>query len=224
MHHQDRLRRRRCAQPAPRPRRQFALTVSAAGRQGWVEPGHVLRGLLSGAVHHRARGWTFGTTCSTPSTDEQFCSPDLTPSPTTPPQQSGPVTIDCVMGYVNIPAGSGVAVQEKKFQLTPPKPDTADGYSLSDYEAMQISITVNQDTTINSVTVIWYGSSDEEISSGTVDIGQLIAAGQTLTYVYDESMGSDPQPSGRRNYLHRAILQRRNVTTRASPARCGNAA
>jgi hypothetical protein len=98
------------------------------------------------------------------------------------------------MGYVNIPAGSGVAVQEEKFQLTPPKPDTADGYSLADYEAMQISITVNQDTTINSVTVIWYRSSDEEISSGTVDIGQLIAAGQTLTYVYDESMGSDPNP------------------------------
>lgn len=104
------------------------------------------------------------------------------------------MTIDCVMGYVNIPAGSGVAVQEKTFQLTPPKPDTAAGYSLSDYEAMQISITVNQDTTINSVTVIWYRSSDEEISSGTVDIGQLIAAGQTLTYVYDESMGSDPNP------------------------------
>lgn len=98
------------------------------------------------------------------------------------------------MGYVNIPAGSGVAVQDKKFQLTPPKPDTADGYSLSDYEAMQVSISVSQDATIGSVTVVWYGSSGQEISSGTVAIGQLIAAGQSLSFLYDESMESDPNP------------------------------
>ncbi|HET9966903.1 MAG TPA: hypothetical protein VFQ68_01630 [Streptosporangiaceae bacterium] len=98
------------------------------------------------------------------------------------------------MGYVNIPAGSGTAVGEKTFQSDPPAPDTADGYSLADYEAMQVVVSATQATQVTSLSVVWYGASGQEISSGTLDIGQLITAGQSLTFTWDESMGSDPNP------------------------------
>ena len=83
-------------------------------------------------------------------------------------------------GYVNIPADSGVAVSEKKFQLSAPVRDSADGYDLSDYEATQVTISVTQDTQVTSLSVVWYTSPGQEISSGTLDIGQLITAGQSL--------------------------------------------
>lgn len=138
----------------------------------------------------------FGTTCSQPSTGMAYCSKSLQPvtAATTPPSDSSPVTIDCQMGYVNEPAGSGVSVSQKTFQLSQPQVDTADGYSLSDYEAMQVSIDVQQNITIDTVTVVWYGDGGQEISSGTLGISELITAGQTLSFVYDESMGSDPNP------------------------------
>jgi hypothetical protein len=59
---------------------------------------------------------------------------------------------------------------------------------------MQVSITVQQDITIDSVTVVWHGNGGQEISSGTLGICELITAGQTLSFAYDESMGSDPTP------------------------------
>ncbi|MGH3277229.1 MAG: hypothetical protein ACRDNZ_23230, partial [Streptosporangiaceae bacterium] len=88
----------------------------------------------------------------------------------------------------------GVAVQDKKFQLTRPKVNTAFGYSLSDYEAIKLSVSVIQTVTVNSVIVVWDRADGSEISSASVAIGQLITAGQTLSYVYDESMGSSPNP------------------------------
>jgi hypothetical protein len=142
----------------------------------------------------------FGTTCTQPSTDMQFCSPSGGPAPTpappatSPPVITGPVSISCTMGYVNQPAGSGIPVQQKTFQLNPPQVDTADGYSLSDYVAMQVSVTVQQDTQVNDATIVWYDPSGNEISSGSVAIGQLITAGQTLNFLYDESTNSDPNP------------------------------
>src|SRR6202167_1016127 len=138
----------------------------------------------------------FGTTCSQPSTGMADCLKSLQPvtAATTPSPDGSPVSIDCQMGYVNEPAGSGIAVDQKTFRLSQPQVDTADGYSLSDYEAMQVSITVQQNTTIDSVTVVWYGNGGQEISSGTLGISELITAGQTLSFVYDESMGSDANP------------------------------
>jgi len=98
------------------------------------------------------------------------------------------------MGYVNIPAGSGEAVSEKTFQLTAPVPDIADGYDLSDYQATQVAVSVTQDTQVSSLTVVWYTSSGQEISSGTLDIGNLITTGQSLTFTWDESMDRSPNP------------------------------
>jgi hypothetical protein len=141
----------------------------------------------------------FGTTCTLPSTDEQLCGPSVG-EPSAPPgvptaAASPRVSTACLMGYVNIPAGSGVAVQDKRFQFGPPKPDTADGYRLPDYVAMRITITaVGGDFNVGSVEIVWYDASGQEISSGTADIGQLITTGQTLTFVFDESDGSDPNP------------------------------
>jgi hypothetical protein len=88
-----------------------------------------------------------------------------------------------------------VAVSEKKFQLSVPLPDTADGYDLSDYEATQVTIWVTQDIQVTSLSVVWYTSPGQEISSGTLDIGQLITAGQSLPFTWDESMGSSPNPA-----------------------------
>jgi len=85
-----------------------------------------------------------------------------------------------------------VAVSEKKFQLSAPVPDSADGYDLSDYEATQVTIS---DTQVTSLSVVWYTSPGQEISSGTLDIGQLITAGQSLPFTWDESMGSSPNPA-----------------------------
>jgi hypothetical protein len=110
------------------------------------------------------------------------------------PPSASPVSATCHMGYVNIPVGSGVAVSEKKFQATAPVPDTADGYSLADYEAMQVIVSAAQDEQVSNLTVVWYTASGQEISSGTLDIGDLITAGQSLTFTWDESMGSDPNP------------------------------
>jgi len=110
------------------------------------------------------------------------------------PPASSPVSAICHIGYVNIPAGSGVAVSEKIFQTAAPVPDTADGYSLADYEAMQVTVSATQDTQVSNLTVVWYTASGQEISSGTLDIGQLITAGQSLTFTWDESTGSSPNP------------------------------
>ena len=98
------------------------------------------------------------------------------------------------MGYVNIPAGSGEPVSAKTFQTDPPVPDAADGYSLADYEAMQVVVSATQDEQVSNLTVVWYTASGQEISSGTLDIGDLITAGQSLAFTWDESMGSDPNP------------------------------
>lgn len=112
-------------------------------------------------------------------------------------QPASPVTASCQIGWVNIPAGSGEPVSSKTFSLTPPAPDTADGYSLADYEAMQLTISASQTVSVGSLTVVWYDSAGNEISSGTADIGQVITAGQHLTDLYDESLGSDPNPPSR---------------------------
>jgi hypothetical protein len=98
------------------------------------------------------------------------------------------------MGYVNIPAGSDVAVSQKTFQFSAPTVDTADGYSLSDYEAMQVIVSATQDTQVTSLTVVWYDSAGQEIDSASLDIGHLITANNSLTFLYDESLGSDPNP------------------------------
>lgn len=118
------------------------------------------------------------------------CDPDGPES--APPAPA--VNATCTMGWVNI-AGSGEPVSVETFALTPPTPDTADGYDLSDYEAMQVTVTATGGTVdVSTLTVVWYADSDQEISSGTVDVSQVITAGQTLTYTYDESVGSDPNP------------------------------
>jgi hypothetical protein len=98
------------------------------------------------------------------------------------------------MGWVNEPEGSGIAVSQKTFQLTAPTPDTAYGYTLADYEAMRITITASRIVTVNSLTVVWYRPSGQEISSGGVSIGQVITAGQSLAFLFDESMGTSPNP------------------------------
>lgn len=59
---------------------------------------------------------------------------------------------------------------------------------------MQLSVTVSQGETVSTVTAVWYNASGAEISSASMAIGQVITSGQTLTYVYDESMGSSPNP------------------------------
>jgi len=110
------------------------------------------------------------------------------------PPSASPVSTTCQMGYVNIPAGSGVAVSEKKFQLSAPVPDTADGYDLANYEAMQVTVSATQNTQVTSLTVVWYTAPGQEISSNTLDIGQLITAGQSLSFTWDESIGSSPNP------------------------------
>jgi hypothetical protein len=78
------------------------------------------------------------------------------------PPASSLVSATCHMGYVNIPAGSDVAVSEKKFQATAPVPDTADGYDLADYEAMQVTVSATQDTQVSNLTVVWYTASGQE--------------------------------------------------------------
>jgi hypothetical protein len=124
-----------------------------------------------------------------------FSEQPATSPPPTPTAAAQPVSATCLMGWVNVPAGSGVAVSSKKFRLSAPVPDTADGYSLSNYEAMQVTVSAaSQTESVSTLTVVWYGSSGAEIGSGTLDIGQVITAGQSLTFLYDESMGSDPNP------------------------------
>jgi hypothetical protein len=117
-------------------------------------------------------------------------------APSAPPSSSAasPVTADCQMGWVNIPAGSGEPVSVKKFRLARPHVDRAFGYSLGDYEAMRITISASQTVTVGALTIVWYSRPGAEISSGTADIGQVITAGQSLAFVYDESMGSSPNP------------------------------
>lgn len=121
------------------------------------------------------------------------CDPHDNYNPSAAPATTS-LTASCQIGWVNIPAGSGEPVSSKTFSLTPPAPDTADGYSLADYEAMQLTIGARQTVSVGSVTVVWYDSAGTEINSGTANIGQVITAGQHLTLLYDESLGSDPNP------------------------------
>jgi hypothetical protein len=136
-----------------------------------------------------------GSTCLLPSTGMQICSLRFQAEQTPAPAATPSLIPLCQMGYVNIPAGSGVDVSQKTFQLSAPVPDTADGYDLADYEAMRIKLTaIGGDIQVNEVTVIFYTSSGQEISSGTANVGELIAADQTLTFLYDESEGSSLNP------------------------------
>jgi hypothetical protein len=98
------------------------------------------------------------------------------------------------MGWVNIPAGSGTPVQDKRFRLRPPRPNTAFGYSLADYKAMRVTVSAAETVTVSSLTVVWYTASGQEIRSAGLGIGQVITAGQSLAFVYDESFGSSPNP------------------------------
>lgn len=121
--------------------------------------------------------------------------PPASTEPAPPPAATPALEQDCQMGWVNIPAGSGTAVQDKKFQLTAPVPDTADGYDLGDYEAMRVSLTAEgQDFTVSQVMVVFYDAAGNELSSATASIGEVITEGQTVRFVFDESMGSSPNP------------------------------
>lgn len=64
---------------------------------------------------------------------------------------------------MSILAGSGEPVSSKAFQVTVPAPDTADGYSLFDSEAMQVIVWVAQDTDVSTLTVVWYGAKQAEV-------------------------------------------------------------
>jgi hypothetical protein len=59
---------------------------------------------------------------------------------------------------------------------------------------MQVTVSATQDTQVTSLSVALYTGPGQEISSGTLDIGQLNTAGQSLTFTWDESMGSSPNP------------------------------
>lgn len=108
------------------------------------------------------------------------------------------------MGYVNIPAGSGLAVSQKTFQLTAPSSAEMNASilngggggdtNLADYEAMHVIVSAAQTTQVDDATVVWYDASGQEISSGSLDLGETIAAGQSLGFTWDESLGSSPNP------------------------------
>jgi hypothetical protein len=64
---------------------------------------------------------------------------------------------------MNILAESGEPVSFRVFQVTVLVPDKADGYSLSDYQAMQVIVSVTQDTDVSTLTVAWYGAKRAEV-------------------------------------------------------------
>lgn len=73
------------------------------------------------------------------------------------------VTASCVMSWMSILAGSGEPVSSKAFRVTGPAPDTADGYSLFDSEAIQVIVSVTQDADVSTLTVVWYGAKRAEV-------------------------------------------------------------
>ena len=74
-------------------------------------------------------------------------------------------------------------------------PDTADGYDLADYEALRVLVSASQDAQVTSLTVVWYTSSGQKISSGTLDIGQLIRWAGAVVHL-GRVDGQQPQPGG----------------------------
>lgn len=122
-------------------------------------------------------------------------------------QPQSPITASCMMGYVNIPAGSGLSADQKTFQANAPSSaqmsksiwDGGGGgdTNLADYEAMQVIVSASQDTMFSDAVVVWYDTSGKEISSATIYVSQLITAGQSLSFTYDESAGSSPNPPQR---------------------------
>ena len=105
---------------------------------------------------------------------------------------ASPLSFTCRMGWVNPPSAAGAPAQDKKFRLTKPTP--APGYSLANYEAMQVTVRVGQTETVGNFPIVWYRASGQEISSGMVPIGQRITAGQGQSFLYDESATSTLHP------------------------------